>query len=160
VSDFPNLVILRSLTKFYTLPGLRIGYVIGTPPCLSQWQRWRDPWAVNSLALVAAEVALRDLGFRQQTWAWLPRAREHLFQGLAAIPHLRPYPSAVNFILVHYSGSVKTLQHNLLKEFQILIRDCLSFAELGDHYFRVAVRTDQENQKLLTGLKQVISQQV
>ncbi|MDS3861737.1 threonine-phosphate decarboxylase CobD [Thermosynechococcaceae cyanobacterium BACA0444] len=156
VQEFPNLVVLRSLTKFYALPGLRIGYAVGHPSRLTQWQRWRDPWTVNSLALIAAEVALEDQLFQAQTWAWLPDARESLYQGLKLIPGLVPYPSAANFILVHYSGAVLTLQTQLLEKARILIRDCLSFPELGNGYFRVAVRTHAENQQLLTALARII----
>lgn len=156
VQEFPNLVVLRSLTKFYALPGLRIGYAVSHPSRLAQWQCWRDPWTVNSLALVAAEVALTDQEFQAQTWAWLPDARAQLYQGLNMIPGLVPYPSDANFILVHYSGSVLGLQEQLLKQAQILIRDCVSFVELGDEYFRLAVRTQSENQQLLTALAQMI----
>ncbi|MGL4880092.1 MAG: pyridoxal phosphate-dependent aminotransferase, partial [Waterburya sp.] len=53
IKDYPNLVILRSLTKFYCLPGLRIGYAIVHPARLKRWQQWRDPWSVNALAAAA-----------------------------------------------------------------------------------------------------------
>jgi len=54
VQQYPNLVILRSLTKFYSLPGLRLGYALAHPERLSKWQLWRDPWPVNTLAAAAA----------------------------------------------------------------------------------------------------------
>jgi histidinol-phosphate/aromatic aminotransferase/cobyric acid decarboxylase-like protein len=149
VQDYPNLVILRSLTKFYSLPGLRLGYAIAHPDRLRRWQQWRDPWCVNTLAAAAGRAVLQDTGFQQQTWNWLPGARSQLFEGLQAAPQLHPYPSAANFLLIHADVSVVQLQRQLLEQNQILIRDCLSFAELGDRYFRVAVRTAAENQRLL-----------
>jgi L-threonine-O-3-phosphate decarboxylase len=152
IREFPNLVILRSLTKFYSLPGLRIGYAIAHPERLQRWQKWRDPWSVNILAAAAAEVIIRDRSFQEQTWAWLPVAREELFQGLACIPQLQPLASAANFLLVHTTISSQQLQEKLLKKHHILIRDCLSFPELGDRYFRVAVRSQADNQKLLQAL--------
>ncbi|MGB3614462.1 MAG: threonine-phosphate decarboxylase CobD [Elainellaceae cyanobacterium] len=152
VSEYPNLVVLRSLTKFYGLPGLRIGYAVAHPDRLQQWQRWRDPWPVNALAAVAAEAALRDQAFHHQTWAWLPPARQQLLSGLRALPGLEPHASVANYILVHYSGSAIQLQQLLLQQHRILIRDCTSFPELGDCYFRVAVRTPSENQQLLDAL--------
>ncbi|MGL5034733.1 MAG: pyridoxal phosphate-dependent aminotransferase, partial [Microcystaceae cyanobacterium] len=69
--DYPNLIILRSLTKFYSLPGLRLGYALGHPDILKQWQQWRDPWPVNVLAEAAAIAAIQDTRFQQQTWDWL-----------------------------------------------------------------------------------------
>jgi L-threonine-O-3-phosphate decarboxylase len=159
VQEYPNLVVLRSLTKFYSLPGLRLGYAIAHPDCLAKWQLWRDPWPVNTLAAAAAIAALQDTEFQQQTWAWLPPARNQLFQGLAEIPGLQPQASAANFLLVESQESTSQLQQQLLKYHQILIRDCLSFKELGDRFFRVAVREESDNQRLLTALNSVLSGQ-
>ncbi|MEH2197897.1 threonine-phosphate decarboxylase CobD [Nostoc sp.] len=152
VQEYANLVILRSLTKFYSLPGLRLGYAIAHPDCLAKWQLWRDPWPVNTLAAAAAIAALQDTEFQQQTWAWLPPARNQLFQGLAKILGFQPQVSAANFLLVESQKSTSQLQQQLLKHHQILIRDCLSFKELGDRFFRVAVREESDNQRLLTAL--------
>ena len=157
VQEYPNLVILRSLTKFYSLPGLRLGYAIAHPDRLRRWQQWRDPWSVNTLAAAAATAVVQDTEFQQKTWAWLKSARSQLFQGLAQLPGLQPYPSAANFLLVHSEPSSSQLQEKLLKRSQILIRDCLSFPELGDRYFRVAVRTQVENQRLLEALSAILS---
>ncbi|WP_445637051.1 threonine-phosphate decarboxylase CobD [Nostoc sp. DSM 114161] len=154
VQEYANLVILRSLTKFYSLPGLRLGYAIAHPNSLSKWQLWRDPWPVNTLAVAAAIAALQDEEFQQQTWTWLPPARKQLFQGLAKIPGLQPQASAVNFLLVESQKSTSQLQQELLKHHHILIRDCLSFKELGDRFFRVAVREESDNQRLLTALNE------
>lgn len=153
VSDYPNLVILRSLTKFYSLPGLRIGYAIAHPDRLQRWQQWRDPWSVNTLAAAAAVAVLQDTTFQQQTWDWVAAARSQLFQGLSKLPGLSPLAGAANYLLVQSDHSVMQLQQQLLKQSRILIRDCMSFPELGDRYFRVAVRTPPENQRLVEGMK-------
>jgi L-threonine-O-3-phosphate decarboxylase len=161
VPQYPNLVILRSLTKFYSLPGLRLGYAIAHPDRLARWQTWRDPWSVNTLAAAAGVAMLQDQTFQQQTWDWLPPTRDHLLAGLAALPCLTPLPSRANFLLVRHEGSdafaVPELQQQLLKTSQVLIRDCLSFPELGDAFFRVAVRRQEENQRLLQGLGAILS---
>jgi histidinol-phosphate/aromatic aminotransferase/cobyric acid decarboxylase-like protein len=156
VQDYPNLVILRSLTKFYSLPGLRLGYCIAHPDRIRRWQQWRDPWPVNVLAEAAAVAVVQDTEFQQQTWDWLDSARSQLFQGLASLPGLQPYQGAANFLLVQSKQPSSQLQEKLLKHSQILIRDCLSFPELGDRYFRVAVRTETDNQRLLEGLEAIL----
>jgi histidinol-phosphate/aromatic aminotransferase/cobyric acid decarboxylase-like protein len=156
VQEYENLVILRSLTKFYSLPGLRLGYAIAHPDLLKKWQSWRDPWPVNTLAAAAAIAALQDTDFQQQTWKWLPQARNQLFQGLSAINGLTPLEGTVNYLLVESQYSTSELQEKLLRQHQILIRDCRSFKELGDRFFRVAVRFQSDNQRLLTALKSVI----
>jgi L-threonine-O-3-phosphate decarboxylase len=156
VEEFPNLVILRSLTKFYSLPGLRLGCAIAHPDRLRRWQLQRDPWPVNALAAAAAAAVVRDTVFERQTWDWLPMARQELFEGLANLPGLRPFPGAANFLLVESSMSVSRMQQSLLEQHRILIRDCLSFPELGDRFFRVAVRDRADNLRLIAGLKEVI----
>ena len=155
VQKYPNLVILRSLTKFYSLPGLRLGYAIAHPARLNRWLARRDPWAVNTLAVAAAIAVLKDTEFQRQTWAWLPPTRSRLEQELSQIPGLQPLPSTANFLLVESERPSSALQQQLLKYERILIRDCLSFSELGDRYFRVAVRSTTENERLIKALWQI-----
>ena len=154
VGRYSNLVVLRSLTKFYRLPGLRLGYAIAQPERLQRWQQWRDPWPVNALAEAAAIAAVQAKDFQQQTWDWLRPARQALFEGLERIEGLEPLPGAANFLLVRCQASVTVLQEQLLKQHHILIRDCMSFAELGDSYFRVAVRLREENERLVGAIEQ------
>lgn len=156
VQDYPNLVVIRSLTKFYSLPGLRLGYAIAHPERLQRWQQWRDPWSVNSLADAVGRVVLQDLPFQQRTWDWLAEVQPLLFQELVSLPGLQPFFSAANFLLVQSAQSVTHLQAELLKRHKILLRDCLSFPELGDRYFRIAIRTKEDNQRLLEGLNNVL----
>jgi L-threonine-O-3-phosphate decarboxylase len=152
IEDYPNLVIMRSLTKFYSLPGLRLGYAIAHPDRLRRWQQWRDPWSVNILAAMAAEAVIEDKNFQEKTWNWLVPAREKLYRGLASVSGLQPLKGAANFLLVRTERSSSQLQEKLLKTHHLLIRDCLSFPELGDRYFRTAVLCEANNQRLIEGL--------
>jgi len=157
IEQYPNLVVLRSLTKFYTLPGLRMGYAIGHPQRLKRWQQWRDPWPVNHLAAEAAMAVLSDTTFQEQTWQWLETARSRFYQDLMTIPGITPVPSTTNFFLVATDLPASQLQAQLLKNAKILIRDCLSFPELGESYFRTAIRHPEENEKLQQALYAVIA---
>ena len=156
IAQYPNLVILRSLTKFYSLPGLRIGYAIAHPERLSRWQAWRDPWSVNVLAAAATAVVIQDKKFQQQTWDWLIKARSQLFDQLQQIPGLHPFPGAANYLLVKTEYSATKLQEKLLQDYRIIIRDCLSFPELGDRYFRIAVRLPEENNLLVEAIAAIV----
>ncbi|MEM8673533.1 MAG: threonine-phosphate decarboxylase CobD [Cyanobacteria bacterium P01_G01_bin.67] len=156
VKNYPNLVILRSLTKFYSLPGLRIGYAIAHPERLTRWRTWRDPWSVNTLAVAATIAAIKDREFQQQTWDWLITARIKLFAQLQKISGLQPVAGAANYLLVKIEGSATKLQQKLLQEYQIVIRDCLSFPELGDRYFRIAVRLPEENNRLVAAITAIV----
>ncbi|NJN04838.1 MAG: threonine-phosphate decarboxylase [Leptolyngbyaceae cyanobacterium RM1_1_2] len=152
VKDFPNLVILRSLTKFYSLPGLRLGYAIAHPERLRRWQQWRDPWPVNTLAVAATLAVLDDREFQNKTWQWLEPTRSQLLSCLNQISYLQPLAGCANFLLVACDRSVTELQQQLLQRHRLLIRDCLSFESLGDRYFRVAVRSAADNCRLITAL--------
>jgi len=152
LETWPNLIIVRSLTKFYSLPGLRIGYAIAHPDHIKRWKEWRDPWPVNTLAEAAAIASLADDDFQERTWRWLETARPQLIQGLSRIPGLRVLQGTANFLLVQTVCSVTALQRWLLTEHRILIRDCISFPELGDRYFRIAVRTQAENERVLNAI--------
>jgi len=156
VPSYPNLVILRSLTKFYSLPGLRLGYAIAHPDRLKKWQQWRDPWSVNSLAVAAGIAILDDQIFQQQTWDWLNLARPNLWAGLDRIRGCYPRMGAANYLLVRTDFSGYELQQQLLRGDRILIRNCLSFKELGDRHFRVAVRLESENTRLINQLAQIV----
>ncbi|WP_107667426.1 threonine-phosphate decarboxylase CobD [Cyanothece sp. BG0011] len=157
IEAYPNLIIVRSLTKFYSLPGLRLGYAIAHPHHLQRWQRWRDPWPVNSLAVNAGIAAIKDEAFVQQTRQWLSSAYQQLLTGLLHIKGLEPVPSSVNFILVKTEIPSFQLQQELLQQYRILIRDCSTFETLGDRYFRIAVRTFEENHKLLEALSNIFT---
>lgn len=153
IQQWPNLIILRSLTKFYSLPGLRLGYAIAAPDRLKQWQAWRDPWPVNILAVAAAIAALRDQAFQKASWDWLATTRPQLQQALNHLPGLFALAGRANYLLVRCNLSVPDLQETLLMDHRILIRDCLSFPELGDCYFRTAVRTSLENGRLIAAIQ-------
>ncbi len=153
---YPNTIVIRSLTKFFTLPGLRLGFAVGHPDHWQRWRQWRDPWSVNGLAAVAVEAALADQAFRQRTWDWLPMAREHLLKGLQALPGWDPWPSQANFVLVRCPGSATQIQQALLQRHRILLRDCLSFPELGDRYLRIGLRTLPEQEQLLSACREIL----
>ncbi|MEN9216686.1 MAG: threonine-phosphate decarboxylase CobD [Gloeomargarita sp. HHBFW_bins_162] len=152
LTQHPNLVILRSLTKFYGLAGLRLGYVLAHPDNIQRYQQWDAPWSVNGLAAELGRQLLQDREFQQRTWDWLSVHYQQVYNGLSLIPGLYPYPSAANFILVKTAIPAPKLQRQLLINHRIFIRDTLSYPELGAGYFRVAVRYRDDNQRLLAAL--------
>jgi L-threonine-O-3-phosphate decarboxylase len=153
VAQYPNLVVLRSLTKFYSLAGIRLGYAIAHPDRLARWQAWRDPWAVNALAQRLGTLVLAKDDFRVKTLDWLQEERAFLSHAIANIEGLTPLPSAVNFLLIHSDLSIHSMQEKLLKRDHILIRHCGSFELLGDAYFRISIRTRTHNHQLIDALK-------
>ncbi|HEY6008248.1 MAG TPA: threonine-phosphate decarboxylase CobD [Geobacteraceae bacterium] len=147
------VLVLRSLTKFYALPGLRLGYAIGSVPVIDRLSRLREPWSVNTLAQAAGLASLATDDYATATRALIAAERHRLMAGLAAINGLRPFPSVANYLLVEATDgpSAGELAERLLAE-RILIRDCGNFRGLNDRFLRVAVRSPAENGRLLTAL--------
>jgi threonine-phosphate decarboxylase len=156
VQDNPFLIVLRSLTKYYALPGLRLGYLVGEGRTMAQLAAYREPWSVNGPALSVALACLTDAGFAAKTERWLEQERTFLLQGLTELDGFHPFSSRTNFLLVQMekrNGDALQLRSFLLRK-KILIRPCNSFAELGGDFFRVAVRRRKENSRLLAALSE------
>lgn len=151
-----NAIVLRSMTKFFGIPGLRLGYAIGNATLTGHLDAMGGPWSVNTLALVAGTAALQDIEHNRETLEFVRMERRNLFQKLEQFPQLRVYPSSVNYLLVEIKDgtTARELRERLLHQ-RILIRDCSSFMGLSERFFRVAVRSVEDNQRLLECLKRV-----
>lgn len=153
-----NLIVVRSLTKFYGFPGLRLGYLIACESIINNLLRFKEPWTVNSLAQVAGQAAINDKEFAFNTRRFVSSEKMFLYEGLSKIKGLHPFYPSANFILVKIGNDELTSLslHDLLIKDKIIIRDCSNFIGLSDKYFRVAVRTRDENQRLLRALKGIM----
>lgn len=153
-----RLIILRSLTKFFALPGLRVGYIISNAETIRHFSRNREPWTVNALAQIAATVSLQDKNYITRTKEFIVLERDRLTQGLRAIPGFIPYPGTANFLLVQLHPTLNLnaaeLREKLIPH-GILIRDCSSFHHIGPYFFRIAVRSRKDNNALLKALRQI-----
>lgn len=154
-----NLIVVRSLTKFYGFPGLRLGYLVATESITNNLLQFKEPWTVNALAQVAGKAALYDKMFALNTRSFISTEKEFLYKSLSEIKGLYPFYPSVNFILVRVDIEEMTSSKifDLLIEDNIIIRDCSNFAGLDNKYFRVAVRTREENQSLLNLLRNVMN---
>jgi threonine-phosphate decarboxylase len=150
-----HLIVVRSLTKFYALAGLRIGYMVASAPLIQNFAARVEPWSVNSLALIAAAESVRDLEYQKQALALVQRQRQFLSSELRRLGWLEPFPSQSNFLLVkikHPDITSTQLRCELEKD-RILIRDSAGFLGLDSQYIRLAVRTPKENRLLIMKLR-------
>jgi threonine-phosphate decarboxylase len=155
IRDNPYLIVLRSLTKYYSLPGLRLGYLLADPRRVTQFATYLEPWSVNGPAQKVALACLADRSFELKTERWLQRERNFLAQALIALKGFDPYPSTTNFLLVRIANGTDALElRAFLWHKKILIRACNSFAGLGSDHFRVAVRQRKDNRLLLEALRE------
>lgn len=153
-----RLIVLRSLTPFFALPGLRVGCLISNPGVISDFCRSKEPWTVNALGQIAATVSLQDHKYIARTKEFIPLERNRLTHGLRAIPGFIPYPGTANYLLVQIHPTLNLNAAELgekLIPHGILIRDCHSFHHMGPYFFRIGVRRRKENNTLLKALRQV-----
>jgi len=156
----PNLIVLRSMTKFFGIPGLRLGYILSAPSCIAKVKENKLPWTVNSLVKGAAVKALFDKDYIRETRQYILPERKFLRTALNKIPGLYAFESTVNFLLVSMDSRIginsTELRDSLTPE-GLLIRDCSNFQGLGDCYFRVAVKRHEQNIVLIEKLKKELA---
>lgn len=143
-----DLYVARSFTKFFGIPGLRLGCLVCADP--GRVQRFQPSWPVNAVASAAATAAVADPDFVRTSVAEVARLRVELCEGMEALPGLTPFPSAANFLLVN---GPEGLAGRLARR-GVLVRGCELFLGLGPGYFRVAVRGAEENRRLLAALRE------
>ena len=159
VKEYENLFVIRSVTKFYGMAGIRFGYAIAARNLIDKLETVRQPWSINGLAGAVTLAAFNDTEFIKNTKQTIAKERTALAQGLSGIEGLHVYPSVTNFLLVKIQNPklTSTMLKELLAKERILIRDCCTFMGLDDHYFRVTVRSAKDNQKLTQTIKQILS---
>jgi threonine-phosphate decarboxylase len=143
-----DFYVARSFTKFFGIPGLRLGCLVCANPGLLQ--SFQPSWPVNAVAAAAGTAAVSDQDFVDSSVAEVTRLREELLQGLGALPGLTAFPGVANFLLVHGPEGLSVR----LARRGVLVRGCEPFLGLGQGYFRVAVRSAAENERLLAAIRE------
>ena len=154
VKKYDNLFILRSLTKSFGLPGLRIGYACGSKEIIKILQKIKIPWSVNSLAQDAANVVIKNTSHLKKSNIIIKKELKYLEDNISILNGFECISSSTNFILIKIKYDSTKLQTKLLKN-KILIRDCKNFRGLDNHYIRIAVKSHKDNVKLITALEKI-----
>ncbi len=154
-----SLIILRSLTKFFAIPGLRLGYAIGHKTMIEKIAGLQYPWNVNGLAQLAGEKVLSDKDYMNRTRLFVAEERQYIVKRLKAVKGLKTYPSSANFILCKLQNtrikSSTILAKHLLCD-GIYIRACGNFRGLNDRFFRIAVRKRHDNNRLINSIEKAL----
>jgi threonine-phosphate decarboxylase len=138
-----HLLVARSFTKFFAIPGLRLGCLVC--PDAAGVQALQPSWPVNAVAAAAGIAAAGDEDFVRRSVQEVRRLRGKLSAGLSAIPGLTVFPGSANFLLVR---GPEGLTERLARR-RVLVRGCAPFMGLGPAFFRVAVRDEEENESLV-----------
>lgn len=151
LADNPHVWVLRSLTKFYAIPGLRLGYLLNSDENrVAALHAAREPWTINAFAALAGECLLDDEAYRQATFRWLDTERPRLYRALQAMADVTVWEGRANYLFFRYDGRAD-LQRRLLA-LRILIRSCANYHGLDGRYFRVAVKSAADNNALIAAL--------
>lgn len=174
LQDYPNLLVLYSLTKFYAVPGLRLGAVFAASKILDRLQEHRDPWAVNILAEEAGIAALGDQEYGARVRELLRASKDSFYKGfnegtkLKKISGFCLYPSAANFALIEIlevqgrkvQGEKGKRKKKLVQELGrrgILVRDCGNFQGLEGEFIRVAIKDIESMNSLIERFEELES---
>ncbi len=156
LADHPRLYLLRSLTKFYAIPGLRLGYLLSADIATLDAMRCdREPWTINAFAALAGEVVMADDPYRVATYQWLAREQAYLFDALSLLPGIKVWQPAANYLFLRCLSPALELQQALLCH-NVLIRHCANYPGLDQHYYRVAIRSHEENRTLVAAMTAVL----
>ena len=165
-----SLIIVQSLTKFFAIPGLRLGFAIADEALVKRLELCKDVWNVNYLAQKAGVAALSDNKYIFNTLKWLADEKAYVNEKLSLLP-THPAHSAlkvlrnfffgptVNFVLIKFSNEQIAIDViNNLREQKILVRSCANFRGLDGSYIRMAIRRREDNERVINLIEKVLEE--
>ena len=158
VNEFDNIIVVHSFTKFYAVPGLRIGAVFSNPEIIDQLNTYIPTWSVNTLAQAYTESALNDVEYVKRTKQVLSEEQNYMYNALDAISGITVYQPSANFILFHIEQEGVTADsiNEALKKHNMIIRNCDSYMGLNNQWVRVAIKDHDNNVRLIEKLIDIL----
>ncbi|MGQ1947843.1 aminotransferase class I/II-fold pyridoxal phosphate-dependent enzyme [Geofilum sp. OHC36d9] len=147
-----NLVVIRSLTKRFSIPGLRLGYLITTPGMVNRLKRLLMPWRINSLAIEAGEYCFSSRFSDNFSLSYLLDESRRLQSEINSLDGFSVIPSATSYFLVTAPTNAPELKRWLAENFNILIRDASNFRGLSKNHFRLSTQLPEKNNVLIKAL--------
>ncbi len=154
VKELPNLIVVRSLTKTFAIPGIRLGYIVASSEVIASLDSKKMPWSVNTLAIQAG----LKLFERYDQWQFdveeLLTETQEFIQALSSVEWLKVLPTSTSYFLVQlYKGFADQLKSYLADQHGILVRDATNFARLKGEYIRLSTQSPEANECLINALK-------
>ncbi len=160
IDKYDNLFTIRGTSKFFAIPGLRLGYALCSGyNILSAFSASQYPWSVNSLADAAGQAMFHDSDFINKTKKLIISEKKHMFERLARIKCIKAYKSQSNFILIKLLPNCPLNSNEIFEkvlETGYLIRDCDGYSFLDNRFIRICVLMPSENQLLISNLKKIL----
>lgn len=158
VEKCPNLFILKAVTKFFGLPGIRLGYgLTSNKEIIEKIYNYKEPWTINSFADTLSNYIFKDEKYIEESKKYYIDERNFMLSELRSINSIQVYDTDTNFILIKLNNKeAKEIKVELLREGNILIRDASNFIGLDDKYIRVAIKSHRENELLIRYMKKLL----
>ena len=152
-----NVFILRALTKFFALPGVRLGYGLTYDEAiLNEIKNIREPWSVNGVAEIAGKTMLLDTLYIHETENWIKKEKLWFYEELCEIDNIEVTPTETNFILVKLlNDNAKSFRKKMIEN-GVLVRDASNFMFLDESYIRLAIKDRKKNEQVLEALRRVL----
>ena len=152
-----NVFILRALTKFFALPGVRLGYGLTYDEAiLNEIKNIREPWSVNGVAEIAGKTMLLDTLYIHETENWIKKEKLWFYEELCKIDNIEVTPTETNFILVKLlNDNAKSFRKKMIEN-GVLVRDASNFMFLDESYIRLAIKDRKKNEQVLEALRRVL----
>ena len=156
IRAYDNLIVIRSLTKLFSIPGIRLGYLVSSSKRLKSINKNRDPWPLNCFAIKAGKTLLSNKR-NYDNWInkihnWIQIEKPWFFNELSKTSELRVHFSSTNFFLIESQKSFLP-NINYLASKGILIRECASFRSLNENWARISIQTHQKNKKIVNEIQ-------
>ena len=157
-----NLFVTRAFTKFFAIPGLRLGYGMCFDKELEKKiSEKKEPWSVNNFAEMAGLTVLDDAEYIEKTLKWIAEEKKYMYEKLNKISGIKVYETEVNFItgkidekLFSEGLNMKILREKMLEQ-GILIRDASNFKFLDERFFRLAIKDRASNERVIEAMKEI-----
>lgn len=154
LEEYDNLFILRALTKFYAIPGLRLGFgITGNKELMQMMSDSKEPWSINTFADIGGQILVKDAEYIVKTKEFVKSESMYLYNELTDIDYIKVYRPSVNYVFFRLEKDIEIV--NALLKQGIMIRSCSNYNNLNDKYYRVAVKSRKDNISLINALKEV-----
>lgn len=158
LNENSNFIVIRSLTKFYGLAGIRAAFALGPSEIIENMRNHQDTWSVNALAQKLSVAMLQETNFVKKTREWFSKEPRWFYQELQTLKDFRVFPSRANFFLIKCLAGDSRKLFEFLGYRKIYIRLMEDHPSLGGSYFRAAVRLRHENEEFIKNLREYASQ--
>ena len=153
--SFANIGIIRAATKFFGLPGIRLGYGCISQESIEEYKKVELPWSINALADIAGRYIFKCKNYIEESKAYIERERQFLSRELGNIDGIENFPTHTNYILIKLLKWNEEYIFNYFLKRGLLVRKCSSFNGLDDSYIRVAIKNRKDNEKLIEIFKEL-----